>query len=162
MKKNILKTAVISITLCTMLSLFFSCASVENVEKKDDSSKFIESFFSIYEKEGVGKALDNAFQSNSYVPKPSSMDTVRIRLIDATNLIGSYDGYEIIGKRAIGNSLVNYICLVKYDMQPLRFNFILYKAKDKWMLQNFQFDSSAFIDEVADMSKFYYGKKDGK
>jgi len=163
MKKDILKTAVISITLCTMLSLFFSCASVENVEKKDDSSKLIENFFSIYEKEGIEDALDYTIQSNPYLTG-SSMDSVKIKLTNAEPLLGTYNGYEIIGKRTIGYSLVNYICIAKYDRQPLRFNFMLYKATDKWKFIDFQFSTENFIDEIFDMSKFYYieTKQNGK
>ena len=161
MKKPTLKTAVISITLCTMLSLFFSYASLE---KTDDSSKFIENFFSIYEKEGGSAAVDYAAQSNPYLAEESSMDSVKIKLTNVEPLLGTYDGYEIIGKRTIGNSLVNYICLAKYDRQPLRFNFLLYKAKDKWALQNFQVSGADLGNEILDMSKFYYieTKQNGK
>ncbi len=41
--------------------------------------------------------------------------------------------------------------LVKYARQPLRFTFILYKPNDKWVIQNFSWDS-ALEDELYNAS----------
>ena len=50
---------------------------------------------------------------------------------------------------------MHYSCVVKYEMQLIRFMFTLYKPKDKWLLINFQF-STDFTNELDDSSKFYY------
>lgn len=86
-----------------------------------------------------------------------NIDNVKDRLTSYTDSIGKYCGYEIIAKRTIGKSMIHYSCIVNYELQPLRYSFILYKPKNSWVLYNFQFDSEIGT-ELNESAKFYYIK----
>ncbi|MDR1552343.1 MAG: hypothetical protein LBS69_02615 [Prevotellaceae bacterium] len=75
-------------------------------------------------------------------------------LYETVSFLGEYCGYEFIGGSWIGESLILYSYMVKYKVQPLKFTFIFYKAKDNWTIQNFNFDNS-LIQELKETAEFY-------
>ncbi|MFT3796506.1 hypothetical protein [Flavobacterium sp.] len=68
--------------------------------------------------------------------------------------IGKYYGNELIAKKQFSESLILYSYLVKYDRQPMRFIFKLYKPNDKWTLYEFSIDSS-IDEEIEQAAKLY-------
>lgn len=137
------------------LLLLSSCNQKQLIH--DDSDVIIDSFFNAYESESPRAALNEIFATNMYFENMHSqrMNEVKNKLISYVDSMGGYCGYEIVSRRKIGHSLIQYSCLVKYDIQPIRFMFTLYKPKDKWLLFNFQF-STDFMNELDESSKFYY------
>lgn len=137
------------------LLLLSSCNQKQVVHA--DSDVIIESFFNAYKNQSPRAALNEIFATNRYFETmhSQSIDEVKDRLISYADSIGQYCGYEIVSRRTIGHSLMHYSCVVKYEIQPIRFMFTLYKPKDKWLLFNFQF-STDFTNELDESSKFYY------
>jgi hypothetical protein len=43
---------------------------------------------------------------------------------------------------------------VKYDRQPIRFNFLFYSPNGQWQLQNFSFDDG-IDEELKEAAKIY-------
>ncbi len=84
-----------------------------------------------------------------------NIDEVKEKLISYTDSIGKYCGYEIIAKRTIGKSMILYSCIVNYELQPIRYSFILYKPRYSWVLYNCQFDTE-IVNELNESAKFYY------
>jgi len=114
-------------------------------------------FFETYENQGIDIALNTIFQTNEYMVKQSQNDLQQLResLHSLVNAIGNYHGYEIISEYSLGKSIMHFCCIVKYDIQPIRFNFTFYKPDNSWRLQNFNFDNS-LITEMNDMAKYNY------
>lgn len=137
-----------------LIVFFISC---DNKDKNDLPRCLVDNFFEIYETKGANDALDNIFQTNEYMIKQSQSDieTLKESLFSHLNSVGNYHGYEIISEYQIGKSIMHYCCLVKYDIQPVRFNFVFYKSSDSWVLQNFNFDNN-FITELNEMAKYHY------
>lgn len=73
--------------------------------------------------------------------KKSVLETSKIKLNDLIEQLGAYQGYEFITEKRAGQSYILKSFLVKYDRQPIRFTFVLYKPKDVWNLQNFTFEA---------------------
>lgn len=140
-----------------ILSLLFLFSCNQKQVAHADSDVIIESFFNAYKKQSPRVALNEIFATNTYFETmhSQSIDEVKDRLVAYADSIGEYCGYEIASRRTIGHSLMHYSCVVKYEIQPIRFMFTLYKPKDKWLLFNFQF-STDFTNELDDSSKFYY------
>ncbi|BEG98212.1 hypothetical protein [Bacteroides sedimenti] len=140
-----------------VLSFLLLTTSGQNKPTNLESEKLIESFFDTYKNKGVKMALNEIFATNVYfsMMHSNTTDEVKNRLTSYTDSIGKYCGYEIVSKRIIGKSLIHYSCIVNYEVQPIRFQFTLYKPKDKWLLYNFQF-STDFMDELDESAKFYY------
>jgi hypothetical protein len=62
--------------------------------------------------------------------------------------------YEKLTERTAGQSLIVITYLVKYDREPIRFTFTLYKADDYWQVNNFSYDEN-LGDELEEAAKLY-------
>lgn len=49
------------------------------------------------------------------------------------------DSYEFLSKKAIGNSLIKYTYIQKFDKSPFVWYFILYKKNETWQVISFDF-----------------------
>lgn len=137
------------------MASFISCN--EKNEKDQAPTFLVKNFFKIYEEKGVDNALNSIFQTNKYmIEQPqSNIDNIKESLSTHISLIGNYHGYEIVSEYSLGKSLKHYCCIVKYDKQPLRFNFIFYKSETSWVLHNFNFDNK-IVDELDEMAEYHY------
>ncbi|UZR94260.1 hypothetical protein [Chondrinema litorale] len=102
------------------------------------------------------KAVDYIFSTNKWISEESQegIDNVKDKLENFLGLVGEYYGYDLITKKNVGENYELWSYIIKYDRQPLRFTFVLYRPKDKWQLQNFQFDDN-LGDELKDAGKIY-------
>lgn len=109
-------------------------------------------FFVQYEKDPSG-AYMNVFKNNKWMADQKSvLETTRIQLVDLINKVGEYHGYELITEKKAGESYILKSFLAKYDRQPVRFTFILYKASKDWQIQNLVFDTN-FDEELKESAK---------
>ena len=123
----------------------FSCQAQISLDTPDG---ILDNFFKIYAKTGLAAAVENIYtygdesmqQSLKYVK-----DTI---VHTADNMGGKYLGNELITKKSVTPSLVLYSYLVKLPFAPLRLTFVFYKPKDKWMVENFLFDSNTISELI--------------
>lgn len=139
-----------------ILFVFLSISCVNEKSSDLESDKLIDSFFDSYKDKGIETALNEIFATNMFFSKHySSVDEVKNSLISSANSMGKYCGHEVVSKCVIGKSVIHYTCVVKYEIQPMRFMFTLYKPQEAWILFNFQF-STEFTNELNDSAKFFY------
>ncbi|MEQ8581039.1 MAG: hypothetical protein RIC30_05030 [Marinoscillum sp.] len=124
---------------------------------QDNGQKLIDEFFSRYENEGVEVAVDELYKTNPWTTRiQDAINNVKTQLARYNEeLVGKYYGYEPIVTKQLGNSYVLHSYLVKFDRQPLRFTFQLYKPDKEWRLASFAFDDS-YNDELEEAAKVYY------
>jgi hypothetical protein len=79
---------------------------------------------------------------------------VKNKIKNLTELVGDYYGYELLTVKTAGPSVKIMTFVVKYDREPLRFIFLMYKAKDTWRVNNFSFDEE-LGDELTESAKAY-------
>jgi hypothetical protein len=130
-----------------VLSLF-SITSIAQTTNEDITT----SFFKEFAKDPLN-AYTHVLEQNKWIAdKKSTIETNKIKLKDLLDQLGDYDGYELITEKKAGESYILKSFLIKYERQPIRFTFILYKPKQSWELQNFNFDTD--IDtELSDAAK---------
>jgi hypothetical protein len=122
-------------------------------QSQGTSENITKEFFKQYEIDPL-TAYINVFKGNKWMTdKKSVLETTRIKLSDVITLLGKYEGYEFITEKKAGESYVFKSFLVKYERQPLRFTFILYKPNKDWQIQNFSFDDG-MDDELEEAAKF--------
>jgi hypothetical protein len=135
-----------------LILFFISCKA-----NSDTPQKIISNFFEIYETKKINDALNYIFQTNEYLTKHSQIELEHVKesLHSLLDVIGNYYGYEILSQNSIGENIIHYCYIVKYDTQPVRFNFIFYKPSDTWVLYNFNFDNNIMdeLDEVIKIDK---------
>lgn len=139
-----------------ILLLFLSCSlfhfSASGQSKVEDETLTTQ-FFKTFKTDPI-KAYDDLFSNNKYI-STSDLATTKIKLKDYLAEMGDYFGYEEITTKKAGESYFLKSFLVKYDRQPVRFTFILYKPNDKWKIQNFSYDTniSEELDNAAKLDR---------
>lgn len=107
---------------------------------QNSEKKILTEFFSIFETSPM-KAFDYAFSTNKWLEQNvEGIEAVKSKFKELLPMIGDYYGYEIIAQKNAGINLKLVSCLLRYDRQPVRFIFLFYKPKDKWQVQNFNWD----------------------
>lgn len=97
--------------------------------------------------------MDYAFSTNKWMERnKDGIESVKTKFKDIVPLIGQYYGFELITEKNIGDNLKLQSYVARYDRQPVRFTFILYKPNDKWQVQNLNWDVNV-DDEIEESAK---------
>ena len=131
---------------------FFSLTTFSQSNPED----LINTFFKEYAK-SPSKAVEDIYASNPWTARiKDGIETMKNEVNKYTvDYVGKYYGYELIVKKQLSESFILYSYMVKYDRQPMRFIFKLYKPNDKWTLYAFKIDSD-LDDEIEQAAKLYY------
>ncbi len=116
------------------------------------NEKITERFFTDFNTDKV-KAYEKLFENVTWVEK-SSIETVKIKYNEFLNGLGEYIGFEPIAEKMVGASYALKSFLIKFQDQPIRFTFTLYKPKDTWRIQAFSYDSN-ISEELEEAAKAY-------
>lgn len=133
------------IILLLSVTLFSSCDSHAQSNNGPTPEQINDRFFQLLKKEGTDKALDYAISSNQWV-KPEDMEAIKERLRSVTPQLGAYRGHSLITRKSVGEGLVLYSFIVKYDRQPIRFLITYYRPEARWQLQNFEYDDNMLVE----------------
>ena len=121
-----------------LLFSYFSIVSIAQITSEDITPPFFKEF----QKNPID-AYIHAFDHNKWIAdKRSTIETNKIRLKDLLDQLGEFSGYELITEKRAGESYILKSFLIKYERQPIRFTFILYKPNKVWVLQNLKFDTN--------------------
>jgi hypothetical protein len=137
-----------------LLFLVFALTTFSVFGQTQTTEKITETFFVTY-KQNPTKAYSDLFIDNKWMKdKMSDVETVKIKMGNLLKGLGEYYGYELITEKSAGESYVLKSYLIKYERQPLRFTFLLYRPKDKWQIQNFTYDTN-IEEELEEAAKAY-------
>jgi len=138
--------------------IFFAAVSFCTLRLSAQSSPedLIRTFFNEYDK-NPSKAVEDIYGTNIWTSRiKDGIETMKNEVNKYTiDYVGKYFGYELITQKHFAQSFILYSYMVKYDRQPMRFTFKLYKPNDKWTLFSFKIDSD-LDDEIEQAAKLYY------
>ena len=123
--------------LLTTLVVFTSTLTAQN-----SPEAIVEEFFEVYREQSISNALDYFFPDNRWTQNISEeLQGLKEKCENyfSTQYAGKYYGYEVIESQNFGVHYRKITCLVRYDRQPFRFVFVLYKPDNRWRGQNFFF-----------------------
>lgn len=121
--------------------LIISIFCVVMLAKAQDVTETITRDFFVNFEKNPGLAYTNLFAGSVWLT-PATIETNKTEFTRFLSEIGTYCGYELITTKKVGESYILKSFLIKYERQPLRFTFLLYKPRDKWFVQNFSWDST--------------------
>ena len=80
-------------------------------------------------------------------PVPETeFDTLQMQTVKQLGMVGqrfgNAVGYEFIRTQVIKDTFVKHIYIEKFENHAIRWIFIFYKPKDKWLLNNFGWDDT--------------------
>lgn len=134
----------IGIVLCSLSS------SAQN-----EPQKMIDEFFNLYKNKNADAALDYIFGTNKWMDESKNdIESVKFKLNSTIKQLGDYQGFNTITKKTLGEHLVLYTYMVRYDRQPLRFSMLFYKPNDQWRLMNLSYDYN-LGDELEEAAKAF-------
>ena len=138
-----------------LIKLFFimSFVGVFHLADAQTPQEMMDSFFKTYEEDKPVEALDELYSHTPWLESvKSNVEKLKMQFKDLKSVVGSYNGYELLYKKEVKGCLVLATYLVKFDRQPIRFNFQFYKPKDKWIIYSFSYDDS-FDDDLEEAIK---------
>ena len=99
-------------------------------------------FFRRYETDPLA-AMDFAFATNKWLNRNRiAIEQLKNNFKELRPQLGEYFGFEKLKESQITDRLRLATFMVRYDRQPLRFTFILYKPNDVWQVHNLKYDDS--------------------
>ncbi len=124
------------------ISCFLVLSSATKIIAQATTKEITDNFFLLFQKT-PDKAIEYAFSTNKWMEqKPEVVTQVKTQLKGLTDMLGDCYGYDLISDNSITENLREIKYLIRYDREPLRFTFLLYKPKDKWEVLNFSFNEN--------------------
>ncbi len=129
-----------------ILTLLFISFGLTKSFAQTTTTEITDKFFSLYAKDPI-KAVDYAFSTNKWFDRQQDgVANLKNKLKNTIDLCGEYYGYEMLSESTAGPSVKMITYIVKYDREPIRFTFFMYKAKDTWRVNNFSYDENIDSD----------------
>src|SRR5687767_3252021 len=118
------KMLLITLLLCPLGRLFCQNGPHEIVDK----------FFRLYAEETPDAALHYLFGTSKWADESNdSLESIKLKIDSiVVKQMGDYHGHNLLLKRWIGNRLTFFSYMVRYDREPIRFEFFFYKPKNTW------------------------------
>lgn len=115
--------------------------------------ELMDTFFEKYEQNKPLEALDGIYGTTPWLERiKDDVERLKTQFRDLKSLVGEYNGHELLYKKNVKGCFVLATYLIKFDRQPVRFNFEFYKPKDEWILYAFSYDDS-FDDDLEEAIK---------
>ncbi len=128
----------IKLIFCASMMLLLGIPVLSAQEKPEDVTA---QFFNLYENKSSDEAVDYVFATNKWLNSDkTAIDAIKVQLKKGISIIGQYYGYELIEKKVLTENYVMLSYMLRYDRQPIKFMFILYRPNEKWQIQNLKFD----------------------
>ncbi len=104
------------------------------------TKEITDKFFSLYSTDPQ-KAVEYGFSTDKWFDKKQDgVSNLKNKLKDLVELVGEYEGYELLSEKTAGSNIKMITYIVRYEREPIRFTFLFYKPKDKWQINNLSFD----------------------
>jgi len=137
-----------TIKIITFLIATFLVLNVYSQNYGKNDSILVYTFINKFEKSGINNAIDFVYSTNSWINADNAnIENVKSEVNSVIGTLGAYYGYDFIKKSQLSNCLVTYSFIMRFDKQPIRFVFVLYKPKDEWRFQLFNYDGN-IIEEM--------------
>ncbi len=131
-----------NIRISTLIVLVFLTFTFPGLAFSQDKPEDVtEHFFKLFQEQGSDAAVDYFFTTNKWLSnEKTQQEGIKMQLKKGIALLGQYYGYELIEKIVLNDSYMMFNYMLKYDRQPLKITFILYKPNQTWQIQNMKFD----------------------
>ena len=114
----------------------------------------INNFFTVFQND-TDKALDDIYATNPWTTEiGDAISGLKKTVRSYSSEMGEYYGVDFITKQKCTDRFILYCYMIRYDRQPIKVIFELYKPNDKWVLYALNF-STDIDDNVEAAADFY-------
>jgi hypothetical protein len=122
-----------------LLGFLFALISYKSIGQTT-TKEITDKYFNLYSTDPQ-KAVEYGFSTDKWFDKKQDgVSNLKNKLKDLIELVGEYEGYELLSEKTAGSNIKMSTYIVRYEREPIRFTFLFYKPKDKWQVNNFSFD----------------------
>ena len=122
------------ITFLLLITIQFTIA-------QETPKEYTDTFFKIYSKGNINEAIDFLYEKNPWKERiQDGINNIKEKLSGLHSRLGNYYGEVKIGEKDLKNTFQVVHFIVKYERQPLRFEFKFYKPNETWSLYGFSYD----------------------
>lgn len=127
-----------------ILSFSFNVSALETIGSKADAKSLAES---VMQDVSSGKMKEGISRLRPFAVYPvaefdAQAGQLDLQLPVISQRYGQTIGYDFVETQEIGDSVLQYIYLQKFEKHILIWKFIFYKPKDKWFLNTWSFNDS--------------------
>lgn len=138
---------------CKALLFLVSLLLITCDSSDSNSRTAITTFFEQFKTEGSDVAIDHLFATNKWTKESKEqIEITKANFKTALKLLGDYHGYEELSIIKVSDNLKHFVYLARFERQPLRLSFTLYRPFDKWQVQNFNYDYH-ILEELKEASE---------
>ena len=136
------------LTLIPIVSLVCVAHVVSPCYAESDHMKVVTKFFDVLGEQQSGPAIDYAFSTNPWASVQKAQITqLKLQYASLEPLVGKLQGYDVFINEVVADRYAYVLVLAAYEKQPVKIEIIMYKPADKWVVQNFLFNTD-FVAEV--------------
>ena len=133
-----------AMTLLIVLTLFPALAPA--VAADSGFQPLVVKFFATLEAGEPLEALNELYATNPWMERAKDqVDKLKTQFTNLPELVGAYRSHSLLAEESVAERLVYMSYFVAYERQPIRFEFVFYRPRDKWILYSFSYDDK--IDE---------------
>jgi hypothetical protein len=116
---------------------------------EDSPERTIARFFGYLQRKEVDMAYDQLTKGTKIAERAEDVKMLKAKTKDAIAVFGAMTGFDMIGKKVVGERLVSYTYVSLGKEFPLRWRFYFYKPQDAWKLIDLRVDDrlSSIFDE---------------
>ncbi|WP_299788419.1 hypothetical protein [uncultured Shewanella sp.] len=125
-----------------IFSVSLSVQAAESLSSKEDAQLLAEA---VMESVSKDKLKDGLEKLRPYTVVPVAEFDVQMGQMDMkipaiAQRFGKSIGYDFVEEEQLGESLIQYVYLQKFEKHVMVWRFIFYKPKDKWLLNTWYFN----------------------
>jgi hypothetical protein len=106
----------------------------------DEPSAAMTSFFSLVARNQIDEAYAALTKGSKIAERPEELKTLKAKTIEAIELFGPINGYDLIETKNVGQSLTRRTCVSLGRDFPLRWRFYFYRTGTAWRLVDIRVD----------------------
>ena len=115
---------------------------------ESDHMEVVTKFFEVLAEKQSGPAIEYAFGTNpGAVDLEDQIAEIKLQYATVEPLLGELRGYDVFVSEVVFDRYAYVLAMAAYETQPLKFEFVLYRPGQKWLLQNFMLDTE-FTEEI--------------
>lgn len=134
-----------------IFTLSVSVQAIESLSSEEEAQSLAREVMESVSKDQFKEGLSK-LRPYSVVPVAEfdvQMGQMDMQIPAIAQRFGKSIGYDFVEKEQLGESLMQYVYLQKFEKHVMVWRFIFYKPKDKWLLNTWYFD-----DQVQPLFKY--------
>lgn len=129
------------------VSLLVALGGMASAQTAGEPEQAVELFFSALKTGETGAALGRIARGSILAEQGQQLQILANQIDTALSLYGTPIGEELVFREPLGESVLRFVYLQRFDGLPLVWEFYFYRPRSRWLLINIQFEDQVSLLE---------------